>query len=137
MGNKKVFLDTNIILDFLDKKRANHLKVESLMRYLILNDYTIVLSEDMLSTIFYINKDNKKVLNFFKMILVKWKIVSYGVELIQNAVDIAIEKSLDLEDLMQCLCAKSNGCTILITEDKGFYDCGVEVYNTNDFLKAF
>lgn len=132
---KKVFLDTNIILDFLDKKRPNHKKVQDLIKHLMLNGYSIVISEDMLSTIFYIDRDNIKVLNFFKNIVTKWEIVSYGVTLIENAVDIALENSLDLEDLMQCLCAKDNSCEVLITEDKGFWDCGVSIYTADDFLK--
>lgn len=132
---KKVFLDTNIVLDFLDKKRLNHKRVQDLIKYLMLNGYSIVISEDMLSTIFYIDRDNKKVLNFFKSIVSRWEIASYGVLLIENAVDIALKNGLDLEDLMQCLCAKDNGCEVLITEDKGFFDCGVSISTTDSFLE--
>ncbi len=134
---KRVFLDTNIILDFLDQKRANHKKAKDLLKYLILNRYNIIISEDMLSTIFYIDKDSKKVLKFFKTILKKWEVHSYGNSLIQKAVDIAMEKDLDLEDLLQCFCAKESGCEIFITEDKKFYDCGLVVVGVDAFLREF
>ncbi len=133
---QNIFLDTNIILDFLDDKREDHKKVQQLIQYLILNNYKITLSEDMLSTIFYIIKDKKATLQFFKTIIRKWNIVPYGLELIEEAIDIALEKDLDLEDLLQCLCAKKYDSRILITKDKGFYNCGLTLYTTNDFLAS-
>ncbi len=133
---KKVFLDTNIVLDFLDKKRTNHATVQELIKYLTLHGYTIVISEDMLSTIFYIDKNKEKVLKFFKSILSNWEITSYGVSLIKNAINISLKNNLDLEDLLQCLCAKNNNCEVLITEDKVFFDCGITIYTANDFLKS-
>jgi len=133
---QNVFLDTNIILDFLDNQREEHEKAQQLIQYLILNNYKIMLSEDMLSTIFYIIKDKKATLKFFKTIIKKWNIVPYGLELIEEAVDIALEQDLDLEDLLQCLCAKKYDATILITQDKGFYNCGLTLYTTNDFLAS-
>jgi len=133
---KHVFLDTNIVLDFLDNKREDHKKVQQLIQYLILNNYKITISEDMLSTIFYIIKDKKATLQFFKTIVKKWNIVPYGLELIEEAVDTALEKDLDLEDLLQCLCAKKYDVNILITKDKGFYNCGLTLYTTDDFLEG-
>jgi len=131
---KSIFLDTNIILDFLDDKREDHKIVQELIQYLVFNNYKITLSEDMLSTIFYIIKDKKATLRFFKTIIKKWNIVPYGLELIEEAIDIALEKNLDLEDLLQCLSAKKSGATILITKDKGFFDCGLTIYTTDKFL---
>jgi predicted nucleic acid-binding protein len=127
-------LDTNIIIDFLDKKRPNHKKAEELIGYLILNSYNIVISEDMLSTIFFIDKDTKKVLKFFKTVLKKWEIVSYGLPLMEEAIETAIEQNLDLEDLLQCFCAKKSGCEVFITEDKGFCDCGLAVFGVDGFF---
>lgn len=46
------------------------------------------------------------------------------------------EKNLDLEDLLQCLCAKENGCGYLITNDKKFCDCGVKVMSSVEFLNV-
>ncbi len=132
---QKVFLDTNIILDFLDKKRLNHENSVQLISRLIKNKIEIYVSEDMLSTIFYISKDKEKVLLFFEMICKKWFIKDYGTDLIAQAVSVCLEnKGQDLEDTLQCLCAKKNDCTFVITSDKGFVDCGVEVVDYDRFF---
>jgi len=55
---------------------------------------------------------------------------------IKNAIDLSLEKSLDLEDMLQCLSAKENGCKALITNDKKFYDCGLAIYTAEEFLKG-
>lgn len=54
--SKSVFLDTHVVLDFLDLSRDGNSKAVSLMQYLIMNDWIIVISEDMLSTIYFIDK---------------------------------------------------------------------------------
>jgi predicted nucleic acid-binding protein len=125
---RKVFLDTNIILDFLDKKRPLHLNAKKLISKLIMNDYEIVLSEDMLSTIYYINKDKVRVLEFFETIMEKWNVIPYGQSLILEAISLCQNnKGQDLEDTLQCLSAKKHECFFVVTSDEGFVDCGIEV----------
>ena len=134
---KSVFLDTNIILDFLDKKRPNHENSKLLVSGLISNEVEIYLSEDMLNTIFYITKDKEKVLRSFEMIVEKWSVVEYGSELISEAVVLCLNnKGQDLEDTLQSLCAKKNSCTYIVTSDKGFVDCGVEVIDYSVALET-
>ncbi len=137
MDFKKIFFDTNIVLDILNVSRLDSDNAKLLWKKLILNDCQIVISEDMLSTIFYINKNNEKTLEFFKIIQNRWLIVPFGKEVIDNAIDLSLEKGLDLEDVLQCLCAKENGCEILITNDNKFYDCGVSIYTANEFLDKY
>jgi len=134
MVAKKVFLDTNIVLDIIDKDRLNHMKAKGIWEILIKNHSTIMISEDMLSTIFYINKDDSYTLEFFKLIQNRWDIVSFGSTVISNAIELSLGKTLDFEDVTQCLCAKENGCDVLITNDKKFYNCGVEIMTIEEFL---
>ena len=133
--NKKVFLDTNIIIDILNSQRPNHLNATKLLENLIVNDIDIVISEDMLSTIFYIVKDKKRTLNFFNVILEDWIVISFGKKIIAIAIELSLENNLDLEDTLQCLCAKENGCYALITHDNKFYNCGIDILTTEEFLK--
>lgn len=42
---KKIFLDTNIILDFLDQQRLNHQNATELIPVLILNNYHLLLAK--------------------------------------------------------------------------------------------
>lgn len=134
MGAKKIFLDTNIVLDILDTSRVNSKDITLLLETLIINKYQIIISEDMLNTIFYINKNNLKTLAFFKVIQNRWSIVPFGKDVVRDAIDLALQKDLDLEDILQCLCAKNNGCEILITNDSKFDDCGVKTMTTKKFL---
>jgi predicted nucleic acid-binding protein len=41
----------------------------------------------------------------------------------------------DFEDVVQCLAAKTNGCGVLVTNDKQFTQCGIEIMNSSEFLK--
>lgn len=136
MVTKKVFLDTNIVLDIIESTRNNHEKALQLGSYLLLNDYEILISEDMLTTLFYISSDKQKMLLFIKeVILVDWIVVPFGTEVIKKAIDLSLEKNVDLEDILQCLCAKENGCGYFITNDKKFYDCGIEIMTSEEFLE--
>ncbi|MEA2099074.1 MAG: type II toxin-antitoxin system VapC family toxin [Campylobacterota bacterium] len=132
--NKRVFLDTNVIIDILNSQRVNHKNATKLLEQLILNDISVVISEDMLSTIFYIVKDKKKTLEFFLVVIEDWIVSPYGKETIKKALKISLENSVDLEDTLQCLCAKENGCDALITHDNKFYNCGIEILTIEQFL---
>lgn len=56
---KKVFLDTNIFIDFFDEIRVNNEQAKQLIYFLISNEIKIVFSEDMISTIAYLIDKNK------------------------------------------------------------------------------
>ena len=132
--NKSVFLDTNIVLDIVNPRREGNKQAIALWNLLIIKQHTIIVSEDMLSTIFYINKNKRQTLEFFKLIQKRWQIVPFGKDVVARAVDLSLENDLDLEDVLQCLCAKENGCQTFITNDKKFYDCGIAVMNCADFI---
>lgn len=133
---KKIFLDINIIVDFLDSNRKNHDISKLLIKMSIENDIDIVISEDMLSTIYYIVKDKEKVLDFFEYIHDRWIISSFGPKIIKEAIKISKKEKMDLEDTLQCLCAKENECKVIITSDKKFCYCGVNILDAEVFLKS-
>lgn len=135
----KVYLDTNVLLDFLDARRPRHVDALSLMRCLVAGDHQACLSEDMLTTIYYIAKDKPRVLAFFQTIMDMWSVVSFGEEVIRAAIERCQQAStaIDFEDVLQCLCAQAHHCDCLITNDAGFYPCGIDVYDTLTFLNQF
>ena len=136
MDCKKIFLDANILLDFLNQNRPSHKLAYNLLYYLEINDYSIVISEDMITNIFYIEKNKKSVLNFLNDIILNgWTIAPFGTKVIKKSIELSLQKDLDLEDLLQCLCAKENKCDILITNDKKFYDCGLLISTAEEFLE--
>ena len=133
MGNS-LFLDTNIVLDMMDSSRIHHDNSKLLYVYLLENNYDLYISEDMLSTIYYIANDKKAALAFLKMIEDEWNIVSYGKETIHQALTFSLKNATDLEDTLQCFCAKANGCLYVMTNDKKFVNCGIEIVNYERFL---
>ena len=135
MANR-IFLDTNIVADIIDKSRYGHKKALELLEHLRLEDYTICRSEDMLTTLFYISKDKTNTLLFFEnLIFIDWVVLTFGLDIIKRATSLALTQRLDLEDVLQCFCAKENSCNVVITNDKEFYQCGIDIVNINDFLK--
>lgn len=137
MANKKVFFDANILLDIISTSRKNNLIAIQLWESLVLSETEIVISEDILTNVFYISKNKKDVLTFFELIQNRWEIVHFGKNVIQQAITFSLKKSLDLEDLLQCLCAKENNCQIFISNDKKFYNCGLEVLSAETFLEKY
>lgn len=136
MKTRKVYLDTNVVSDIIDINRKNHSDTLELLKKLIINNYEIAISEDMLSTLYYILNDKENTLQFFQeVIFVDWNVLVFGNSVLQNATKLSFEKKLDFEDLLQCLCAKENECGFFITNDKKFYDCGMKVLTTKEFLK--
>lgn len=136
MKNNRVYLDTNVVADIIDSSRKNHKISLDILEYLVVKNYKICVSEDMLSTLYYILENKKETLEcFLNLIFVDWEIVSFGMNTIKEATKLALSDNLDLEDALQCLCAKENKCAILITNDKKFYKCGLEIVSSNEFLK--
>ena len=131
----RVFFDTSIVLDILTQERKNHSKAKELLTYLLLNDYEIVINEDMLSTIYYIAKNKSATVMFFQTIQEEWLIVPYDKENIDKAFAFALDNSADLEDTLQCFCARAYDCECVITSDKKFVDCGIAIVNYEEFLR--
>jgi len=136
MQIKKLFLDTNIVLDLIDSNRKFYSDAIKIIKYAIFNSIEIVISEDMLSTIYYVNKDKTHTLNFFNIILHKWTIIPFGNKVILKALNYAKENNCDLEDTLQCFCALSNSCNLIISNDAKFVNCGIEIFTTTEFLKS-
>jgi predicted nucleic acid-binding protein len=129
-----IFLGTNIVIDFLDSARPKHRIVEKLIQKIISTGYDIMISEDMISTIFYLIKNKQKTLQQLEIIREEWKIVHFGNIIIKNSIDLSLENNLDLEDTLQCLCAIENNCDVLVTNDNEFHNCGIKVQTPQQFL---
>ena len=133
----RFFLDTNIVLDFLDQERQLNKFAHNLIDFLTQNNSRIFISEDMLSTIYYIEKSDSRVLTFFTSILKKWDIVPFGLNVIRKAIDFSLVKRVDFEDALQLFCAIENDCAIFITNDKSFSNCEMKVLSAKGFLGKY
>jgi hypothetical protein len=72
--------------------------------------------------------------NLKNIVFVDWEILNFSKEILFEGVEIAQGGNLDLEDILQCLCAKQNGCTAIITNDSKFFNCGLEIFSVEQFL---
>ena len=137
MESKAVFLDTNIVADMIDSRRPNHALSLRLLEQLTLEFYEVFISEDMVSTLYYISDDKEATLAFLEhVVYIDWHVVSYGKDLLVEATRIASIKKTDLEDTLQCLCARDHGCAALITCDRTFVDCGVPAVDYTTFTQG-
>lgn len=135
--NKKVFLDTNIVADIIDSQRLNHNLSMTFIEKLINDSVDVCISEDMITTLFYISKNKKETLEFFQnVVFVDWEILNFTKDILIDSVELTLKENLDLEDVLQGLCAKYNGCTSIITGDKKFYNCGIEILDVKQYLKV-
>ncbi len=131
-----IYLDTNIILDILDSQRDNHHLATQLLKKIVDEDHKVFISEDILSTIYYVIKNKQAILEFFKLIIKEWNIIPFGEQTISTAIDLCLDNpKQDLEDSLQCLCAKNAGCDLLISRDSSFVDCDFPVMGLAGFLK--
>lgn len=132
----RIFLDTNIVVDFFDIHRQQHAQAVQLVYDITKNDHQIIISEDMLSTIFYLCPDKQTTLWKFKFLQKNWTIVAFKKAVINDSINLSIKDNLDLEDTLQCLCAKYNKCDYLISVDKKFIDCGIKIVNYEQFMQT-
>ena len=130
-----VYFDTNIVLDILDSARRNHPKTGPLLQKVIEHGMRIVISEDCLSTIYYIAGEKRNILDFFDVVLDEWDIVPFGEATIRESIDLCRQnEKLDFKNVLQCLCAKRKRCSFLITSDRSFVECGVKVVDIDTFM---
>lgn len=130
MGSRtKVFLDTNILLDALDKTRAGHDYA-----YQIINNlkaFDIYINAVSIANMEYIAKISKqKVKEFCR--LFKFSIVDKST--INRALNFP---DLDFEDSLQLLCAVRSECEYFITADKHFeqYRGFISVLSAEEFCR--
>ncbi len=136
---KKVFLDANIFIDNEDEKRdleQNSLKV---LQYLLSNDIELCTSCDLITTIYYIlsKKDKQKALDAVERISKFCKIIDFGNEEVIQTCNLMREneKFKDLEDTIQYILAKKEGCDLIISNDKNFVSDDIELLTTKEFLE--
>jgi len=62
-------------------------------------------------------------------------VFGFGKSTLEEAVALSLQEEADLEDILQCLCAKNNDCEMILTHDIKFYDCGIALLKPQEFLE--
>lgn len=133
-----IFIDTNIVIDFIDNTRERHLLAKQVLKKAVIEYETMIISEDMLTTIYYIckkNIDHQKLMHIFEIFQKRFMISAFGQDTIHTALLLCKQNpTYDFEDTLQTLCAKKNRCKIIVSNDKSFPIIeGITVENAETF----
>ena len=131
---KKIFIDTNIFLDLILKRKDyreaiiifNAVAEDIFQGYLL--DITI-LNIDYVAI-----KQVKDIREFLYTINQNFTVVGATNRLINQALDI---QNNDLEDNLQYISAKENRCDLIITNDKNFYSQKMETISSVAFVAKY
>ena len=141
MNIKKVFVDANVIIDMFDKNRENCVVANMIMNYCVDKDIELYTSCDLVTTVYYIlsKKGKKKALEDIKAASDIFELIPFANEDLNRAIYL-MEKNQrfkDLEDTLQYVLAKKEGCDLILTNDKKFYSPDIQIATTSQFVKKF
>ena len=135
---KRIFLDTNIVLDLLGKRAPFFDSIAKIATLAEQEKITLVVSALSYSTANYVleKQENHDVV---MSNLRKFKIISK----ISDLTELVVEKALncdfeDFEDSLQYFCALQSGCDVLLTRNiRDFKNSVIPVMTADDFLKFY
>lgn len=133
----KVFLDTNVVLDFLGERDPFYqdaLRIITMAR--VVNQIDITISSLTVINVAYILRRSFSkdiVISKLKSFLAICDISAIDKQIIIEAIN---TESYDFEDKVQQLSAVSADADIIITRDeKGFSDCEIPVFTPSEFMR--
>lgn len=140
----RVYLDTNIVLDLLLKKRQNHQNSLNTLANYIKNDYLFATNNLNLNTTFYVGAEKNNQYENTKQFLLtiensqQWIIYNLTTSDRHFAYKY-MEKHFgtDFEDLQQYISAKNSKCQTIITNDKHFPQLNVPLKRTDPHIKDY
>ena len=135
MQNRRLFIDTNIILDLLDDKRKYHLDSKKLIQKCLSEDIVVAISDDIITTVYYLSQKQvkrDKLLSFIKFLNNNFEILTFDYEVIEESINICLEHiNFDFKDTLQAICAKKYKFYTLVTNDKKFPKVdGIHIINS-------
>lgn len=136
---KKVFIDANIFIDTNDNRRALHQQSLSVIHHLVSSGISIYTSCDLVTTIYYIlsKKDKMNALDSIENLSAFCTIIEFSNHEVLQTCKLMKEDSNyhDLEDSLQYILAKKEGCDLILSNDKNFYALDIEVLSSEEFLE--
>ena len=135
---KKLFLDTNIVLDLLAKRDPFYNEAASLFSMADKKKIQLSVSALTFATVNYIVSRQKSE-EEAKIILRKLKLLVHVVSLDGKVVDLSLNDSdfTDFEDALQYYSALENGVDVIITRNlKDFKMAQLPVMTAGQFLKS-
>ncbi|WP_312822467.1 putative toxin-antitoxin system toxin component, PIN family [Epilithonimonas sp.] len=134
---KKVFLDTNIIIDFLGEREGFYESSAKIMTLADKKKIQVYTSPSSISNVFYVlaKYENSKIaLEKIR----KFKLLCSMSVMDDEVVEKAIHSDFkDFEDAMQYFSALASNCNVIITRnEKDFKNALIPVMNAEEFLQT-
>lgn len=138
--SKKIFLDANILVDFIDEQRTLHLLAKKIVIDGLRAGDDLFTSCDIVTTLYYLSakSDKKRALNEIAKINTFCKVIEFSnVEVAQTCTLMSEnENFLDLEDTIQYVLAKKYECDVIITNDQQFYSPDIALHTSKSFMES-
>lgn len=133
----RLFLDTNIMLDFLGERHPFYDSIAKIATLADKGQTTIIVSALSYSTVSYFltKYENKEIA---KEKLRKFKIISEICDLNEQIIEKGLNSDFsDFEDSLQYYSALSSDCNILITRNgKDFKTSSIPIMTAEEYLKS-
>ena len=132
---KRVFLDTNILLDLVQNREGFSDAVNILQRAFE-GQYSICTCVLSFANIAYILRKEAKDRRYKLLSLLKETVPMLPL-MPNNVIDTIANPANDFEDMLQYQCAKANGCEVIITNNGKDYAefCDLPIMTAAEFLK--
>ena len=132
---KKIFVDTNIVLDLLGKRHDFYEDSQDLFTYAIDNKVKLVVSSLTFANTHYILKEQLKI-SEVRSSLRKFKTLVEVAAFDDKILELALEEEFkDFEEGIQYYIAMENSCEVIITRNKkDFKNSTIPVLNAKEFV---
>ena len=140
MDNKlSVFIDTNIFLDFIEKRPEGVTEAYAIFRLAAKKRITMLVSDLSIANMKYSTRKTITLPNFYKIIKLSrelFTIVPVGEKVVDHALEI---ETRDFEDALQYFSAEQAGADCIVTRNIKDFDFSstVETLEPIDFLKKY
>ena len=133
---KKLFVDTNIVIDLLSQRIEYYEASQDLFTYAIDNQIKLVVSTLTFANTHYILRDQLK-LSKVRSALRKFKTLVEVASFDDKVLELALEEEFkDFEDGIQYYIAIENNCEAIITRNKkDFKRSTVPVLNATEYIR--
>lgn len=134
----KVFLDTNVILDFYDSSRGHYMPTAVVFDLAIKGKIQLSVCAQSFITAFYLLRkvyDKEELYRSMKSLFYLCQISSVDKQIIESAL---LREGRDFEDTVQYFSSKTIDADIILTRDsKGFNEYDTRHITAEEFLNEF
>lgn len=139
--SKKIFLDANILVDFIDQKRTMHHWSKILIIECLEKNMRLYTSCDIITTVYYLGAkiDKKQALTQVSHLNTFCKIIDFSNSDVEHTCSLMQRDAsfTDFEDTLQYILAKKSLCDLIISNDKNFISPDLPLMSSREFCETF